>query len=287
MDDRARLADLIDLDRHPIDRPDSAGFDGSLAAARAEIRASGCAVVPGLVRREAVARMSGEVPPMLAATHFSASAMNPYFSEPDPALPPDHPVNTLIERSSGFIPRDAFTAGSEIAFLWRSPPLLAFVAAVLDIPEVHPYADPLAGLTINVLAPGQQFPWHYDTNDFAVTLLLDEADEGGQFEYIPDIRSGSEENYRDVALAQRDQHPGVISLELRPGDLQMFRGRNSLHRVTRVGPDSPPRHAAIFAYTAEADVIGRLERTRQLFGRALPVHEEAERSRIRVDELRD
>ena len=63
--------------------------------------------------------------------------------------------------------------------------------------------------------------------------------------------------------------------------------RYSLHRVTRVAPDSQPRHAAIFAYTREPGVIGRLARTRQLFGRVLPEHEEAERRRVRSDALLD
>ena len=77
------------------------------------------------------------------------------------------------------------------------------------------------------------------------------------------------------------------SLDLRPGDLQIFRGRHSLHRVTRVGADSCPRHAAIFAYTREPGVIGRVARTRQLFGRVLPEHEQAEQQRVRSDALLD
>lgn len=80
---------------------------------------------------------------------------------------------------------------------------------------------------------------------------------------------------------------GVHTLDLRPGDLQIFRGRYSLHRVTRVGRRSTPRHAAIFVYTEQAGVIGPLERTRQLFGRVLPAHEAAERARVRFDRLLD
>ena len=57
--------------------------------------------------------------------------------------------------------------------------------------------------------------------------------------------------------------------------------------MTRVDQDSRPRHAAIFAYTREPGVIGRLARTKQLFGRALPEHEEAERQRVRSDTLLD
>jgi hypothetical protein len=281
------LTHLVDLDLYPIDRPELPRHEEVVAMARAGLEASGCAIVPGFVRPEAVRWMGAEVSSILAATHYSTSAMNPYFSEPDPSLPRDHPVNVLSERSSGFIPRDAFSADSEIAALWQSSVLVRFLAAALGGPEIHPYADPLAGLTINVLDAGQQFPWHYDTNDFAVTVLLADADEGGTFEYIPDIRSGHEENFDAVALAQQERHPSVVSLDLRPGDLQIFRGRHSLHRVTRVGEGSRSRYTAIFAYTASPDVIGRLERTRQLFGRALPVHVEAERARVRRDSLRD
>ena len=34
-----------------------------------------------------------------------------------------------------------------------------------------------------------QFTWHFDTNDFAVTVLVQPADEGGIFEFVPQIRS--------------------------------------------------------------------------------------------------
>ncbi|MGA1366877.1 MAG: arpA protein, partial [Ilumatobacteraceae bacterium] len=33
--------------------------------------------------------------------------------------------------------------------------------------------------------------------------------------------------------------------------------------------------------------IGRVERTKQLFGRVLPAHEQAERQRVRTDQLID
>ncbi len=281
------LKNIIDLERHPLDSPDSDAYRESLGAARAGLRSHGCAVVPGLITGDALERMRLEARSMLHTTHYSTTDMNPYFSPPDPALPADHPVNTMLERSSGFVPADSFAADSEIGLLYRSSELIHFVAEALLVDTVHCFADPLACLTINVLGPGQQFCWHYDTNDFAVTLLLDEADKGGRFEYITDIRGEAHENYEAVSEALNDNHPDVVALDLSPGDLQIFRGRNSLHRVTRVGQGSRPRLAAIFAYTLEAGVIGRLERTHQLFGRALAVHEQAERQRVRADSLRD
>ena len=165
--------------------------------------------------------------------------------------------------------------------------LTRFIAECLEVPTLHCYADPLAGLTANILDPDQQFTWHFDTNEFAVTVLVDEADEGGLFEYVPLIRTADDENFAAIQAILEGSADGVCTLTLRPGDLQIFRGRYSLHRVTRVARSSRPRHAAIFAYTQEPNVIGRLERTLQLFGRALPAHEAAERDRVRPDALID
>ena len=32
------------------------------------------------------------------------------------------------------------------------------------------------------------FPWHFETNNFTITLGIQSADEGGLFEYAPNIR---------------------------------------------------------------------------------------------------
>ncbi len=167
--------------------------------------------------------------------------------------------------------------------MFEHPDLARFLADCLEIQQLYPYADPLAGLTANILDPGQQFTWHFDTNEFAVTVLVEEADEGGLFEYVPNIRSDGDEGFEHIQQVLEGGRDGVHTLDLRPGDMQIFRGRYSLHSVCRVAIDSAPRHAAIFAYTEKPGVIGRLERTQQLFGRVLQAHVDAEEQRVRSD----
>ncbi len=283
------IGSILDLDRYPLDRPDAPARVAALAAARRELADDGCAVVPALVRAEALSALCEEARTIAPAAHFSVARINPYFgTEPDPALPADHPANIFIERTSGFVPGDAFPPDSLIEAVYRWPPLLRFVAECLGIDELHCYADPLACLTLNVLQPGQQFSWHYDNNDFAVTVLLQEADEGGLFRYAPDIRSRADENAAGAAAVLRGDDTEVKNLDLRPGDLQIFRGRYSLHQVTRVGAGSRPRLTAVFAYTLEAGLIGGLVRTQQLFGRTLPIHHDYARGQaVRQDALLD
>lgn len=281
---------VIDLERYPIDRPGSESYGRAVKEAQSSLARVGCAVVPDLVSPAAVAAIDEEIERCKHMTHFSTQTMNPYFHvSPDPAYPAHHPVNTFIERSSGFIPGDTWDPGCVTNRLFRSRLLGRFIADCLALPELHCYDDPLAGLTANIVDPGQQFAWHFDTNDFAVTLLVQEADDGGLFEYSPAIRSNEDEGFADIqaVLDGFEGGPSVHTLNLRPGDLQIFRGRHSLHRVTRVGATSRPRHAAIFAYTERPGVIGRVKRTMQLFGRVLPEHEAAEAARVRSDGLLD
>lgn len=283
------MSQILDLDRYPLHERDSPRYRHIVNEARIGLRSDGCAVIRDLVRADALAAMRAESHAIKAATHYSEMKINAYFgTEPDPELPEQHPANVFIERSSGFTPGDAFPDDSSIDAMYRWESLQRFVADCLEVDRLFCYADPLACLTINVLNPGQQFSWHYDNNDFAVTVLLDEADEGGLFRYAPNIRSRADENAAAAAAVMLGDDSAVTTLDLRPGDMQIFQGRYSLHEVTRVGPTSKPRHAAVFAYTLEDGLIGGLVRTEQLFGRHLPIHEEyAAGAAVREDSLLD
>ena len=130
---------------------------------------------------------------------------------------------------------------------------------------------------------GNGFPWHFDTNNFTVTLAIQNSDDGGAFEYAPGIRKGSE-NFSEVGRVLDGTSKLIKVLELEPGDLQLFRGRYSLHRVTPlIGPTT--RYVAIFSYVEQPDMVGSPERTEQLYGRTLPIH--WERAGKRNDAYRD
>lgn len=282
------LADLLDLERYPLCAPSNAAYVAAVDEARRGLRSDGCAVIKDLVRPQAVRLLNDEIVDRKHTTHYSTQTINPYFHpEHNPDFPDRHPVNTFLERSSGFVPGDSWESGCATDVIFRAPEVTRFLADCLEIEQLHCYADPLAGLTANILDPGQQFTWHFDTNDFAVTVLVDEADEGGLFEYVPNIRSGTDEGFDHIQEILEGGDRGVVTLDLRPGDLQIFRGRYSLHRVSRVPTGSKPRHAAIFAYTEQPGVIGRVTRTKQLFGRVLPEHIKAEEERVRSDQLID
>ncbi|OJY47696.1 arpA protein [Pseudonocardia sp. 73-21] len=254
-----------------------------VARVREELVATGCCVIPDLVRadlRETLRREGAAVAPL---AYYDVETVNVYNTEPDDTLPADHPARIPMRRGNAFVARDTIPAGALIQQLYTDAAFQAFVAACFGLPQVHPLADPLSGLTLNVVTPGRSHPWHFDTNEFTVSMLTQEPEGGGVFEYCPNIRTARAENVADVRAVLDGDRERVRGLTLRPGDLQLFRGRYSLHRVSPVegGTD---RHSAIFAYSERPDVIGSPARTRQLFGRVTPAHLGAT---SRVDQLMD
>lgn len=258
-----------------------------LARVRAELRVSGCCVLPDFVRPDLADTLRRECAEVAPLAYSRVETVNVYNTEPDPSLPDRHPARIPLRRGNAFVARDLIPTGALVSRLYTDPAFQGFVAACFELPEVHELADPLAGLTVNVISPGRSHPWHFDTNEFTVSLLTQAPSEGGGFEYCPGIRSARAENLDHVraVLDGRGDHL-VRRLTLRPGDLQLFLGRYSLHRVDTVlgGTD---RHSTIFAYTERPGVLGSLARTRQLFGRVTAAHLAARSRTVRVDELMD
>ena len=138
-------------------------------------------------------------------------------------------------------------------------------------------------MIINLANKGNGFPWHFDTNNFTVTIAIQNAEEGGVFEYAPNIRKKSE-NFKAVNRVIEGTSNKVVSINLEPGDLQLFKGRYSLHRVTPISGKTN-RYVAIISYVQEPNMVGSPERTKQLYGKVLPIH--LERAGLRSDQFLD
>jgi len=281
------ITDIVDVDRYPIHDRESARLHEIIEQTRKELDDVGCSVLPQFLRPEALEQARGEGRELSPKTFYAHSRTNAYFTADDPSLPENDPRRFFMDRTSGFITRDMLPPDTVAHRLYVAPGMKAFVAACVGEETVYEYADPFAGLVVNVLPPGTEQPWHYDTNEFITTIMTQAPEEGGIFEYCPNIRTPETENLDAVSdvLHGRDRSQ-VRQLDLRAGDLQLFKGRFSLHRVNEV-EGSLERHTAILAYSKEPGVVGTVERTRQLYGRVSEAHIEAAKRQKRSDALTD
>ena len=104
------------------------------------------------------------------------------------------------------------------------------------------------------MEPGDEFGWHYDTNDGAVSLVLQSAEEGGDFEYAPLIRNEADENYDQVgAIFSGEETPDVADAPA--GTFILFMGRRSLHRVAPIGKSRRSRQTLLFSYDRQPGMV--------------------------------
>jgi hypothetical protein len=275
----ASLHGVVDLARYPLDAPHGAAYADVVREVRAELEETGCSVLRGFLESDAVTTMRDQALPLTGQAFYHPRWVNAYSTVDDPSFPPDHPRRIFMKRTHGFVAKDRIPDDALLRGLYGSLVFQRFVADCLGKEVIYEYADPLASLVVNVLPRGAEHPWHYDTNEFIVSTLLAPADEGGVFEYCPNIRSPGDERYDRVGRVIRgEDRSEVRELRLESGDLQLFLGRFTLHRVTEVRSDRP-RLTAILAYAQEPGMIGKPERTRQLFGRITDAHLQAAKER--------
>lgn len=280
------IHDLVDLGRYPIDCPDSRAHERLIGDLRRELDQDGCAVLPGFIHPEGLAQLLKEADAVADRAHRSFNRTNAYFSKDDPRLDLNHPIRRFYDRSNAFVPADNFPKSGPLRRIYEFEGFLPFIRDGLDEPEdrFFRYDDPLADVIVNVVEEGQGFPWHFDTNNYTVTLAIQNGEVGGAFEYVPNLRSTEYENFSSVASVLDGNRALVRTLELQPGDLQIFKGRYALHRVAPV-QGARSRYVGIFSFVEAEGMCGGIERTRQLYGRVLPHHHQ--RVGLRKDQLLD
>jgi hypothetical protein len=260
---------LIDIARYPI-QTKGPKRDAILAQVHADLERDGCSVLKGFLSANGVNALTKEAESVADRGHKSFSRTNAYFTKDDPSLPTSDPRRQFFDRSNAFIGADNFAKDGPLRTVHDLAGFDAFIQDCLRETEFHRYGDPLADVIVNMAEEGNGFPWHFDTNNFTVTIAIQNAESGGAFEYAPGIRE-NDENFDAVQRVLDGTSQDVKVLNLEPGDLQLFRGRYSLHRVAPLQGNTP-RFVAIFSYVDQPDMVGSPERTKQLYGRTLPIH---------------
>jgi hypothetical protein len=214
---------------------------------RAQMEATGAVEIPNFVRAEAMPAFIEDARRIAPLAYRSGGLGTVYLGFPDESFPLDHPQQWLGQYDLGAVAYDLFPAESPIRRFYEWAEFTRFVAAILGLDEIFPFADPLGALNLAVMTDGDQLQWHFDGTDFVVSLAIQGADEGGDFEVAPRIRDAENEHYDDVARVLAGARDRLITQPMTPGTLLIFAGRYSLHRVSPIsGPT--PRLVALLGY---------------------------------------
>ena len=96
---RPVIEDIIDLDRYPLDRLESAEGQALVSYCREELVLSGMFNLAGLIRGEIIEQVVREVTPVIQSSAFThRSQHNIYFLPKIEGLDPEHPSSAIRNR---------------------------------------------------------------------------------------------------------------------------------------------------------------------------------------------
>lgn len=261
---------IIDMHRYPLADLKDARTQALIAAKRRDWLQHGTFNLEGFVQPEALGRCVAEIEPLMAHCSFHhAKEHNVYFCN-DESVPAAvrHRISPLTT-SNHTLCCDQLD-GTLIRRIYEWNALPVFLAAVLDKPTLYRMADPLACLNVMGYGKGDRIGWHFDRAEFTVSMLLQDAVDGGVFQYRRGLRTTENPNYKGAALVVAGQDPHVRSISVAPGTLNVFAGYGSLHRTTPV-EGGRMRLIAILSFMERLGVEFSAADRKQFYGRSEPV----------------
>ena len=260
------MHNLLDLDRYPLQLAGSVQTRALVEQCREDLQRDGMFTLSGLVRDDAIAQMlPGLIAKVKTEAFNHAREHNIYFRNDIDDIPADHPALALQKTINHTLCGDQL-ADIALNQIYEWPPLADFLAEVMEKPVLYVMEDPLARLNVMTYFEGEGLNWHFDRSEFTTTMLLQAPLSGAEFQYRQGLLSEIDPNYESVAKLLEGADPKVESLQLAAGDLNVFKGRNTAHRVTATEGERA-RMIAVFSYYDSPGRVFSAEEQQGFYGR--------------------
>lgn len=257
---------MVNLARYPINRPSDAAYSALVNHCRKQLKALGAVEIPEFLEQDALQAMVIEADQLDQHAYHNVVVGNAYLEPIAEDLPNDH-VKRITEKTSlAVVAYDQFPQTSPLKALYEWDPLMSFIAACLSEERMYRYADPMGALNLSIMREHDYLRWHFDQTDFVTSIALQSSEGGGEFEYIPKIRSSDQENFGEVAKVLNGDRSRVKFFPMVPGTLLLFQGRYAIHRVTKV-MGSKKRHVALLGFDTKPGVKSTEHLQRMRYGR--------------------
>jgi len=196
---------------------------------------------------------------------YSTDSHNVFLDADDQsdAMSPLHPrriqldsSKLIINASDLLLAKEAQAPNLDELFMSQRS-VLNFISSVMQT-KLYPSTDPYGKFYANIFREGDGLNYHFDRSEYSISLILQPSEEGGEFQFLPNSRTiveGWDEMILDIDDIAEAVAPHSLEMKrpkLAAGDLYLFRGQNSLHRVSEITKGK--RINIILTFNTEPDV---------------------------------
>jgi len=246
--------ELVNLDRYPIADLNSGAGAEFLAYCQHSMDDHGWCNLDGFIRADALEQLNTEAGDLLPTAEVLHVKRNIYQGAIDPTLPADDPRRKEFIHIAVQLADDQIPAQTRLKQLYCSEILTDFVRRVQKKDQLYRCADEFQALNVVALHPQSWHAWHYDTTECTVTLLLQAAEAGGEFSFLPNSRTDEAEDREAVDRLLAGDMSQAQTFSRGAGTFTLFRGGYSLHGVTKV-QGNRPRVSAILTYDEQPNRV--------------------------------
>ena len=239
--------DIVNLTDYPIHSPGSSEYHTLIHTCRKRMKEAGVCILPEFITQDAIGMMVSQTDRIVGDAYTCCDEHNAYLEKEDPGFPEDHPRRKKQRTSLDVLGYDLMGPEDGLHVLYNWDGLITFISDVLTKDVLYRMADPLAAVTVNVMHEGQHQGWHFDEAEITTSIMLQEPEAGGLFEYVPHLRDKDHARYDVVDQVLTGMHPGIRTLDVVPGTMVIFAGHYAMHRVTTVVGDKT-RYMAILCF---------------------------------------
>ena len=197
----------------------------------------GVTTLPGLVTKEALKEAIQEVEEKMERSYTMQTNHNIYLSKEDwdNMREKDHAANRRLDTKVAALACDQIKENSPLKILFKSDAFLSFVQHVLGVPILYRNVDPIGAVFVNIyqalfiifeqmfelfsLKDGYLHNWHFDESHWSTTLMLQQPEQGGHFQYTKPFRNeeNEEETYEVAEKVLTGDMDHINTLEFQPG----------------------------------------------------------------------
>ena len=255
------LEEIVNIIKHPINSIEY------IEECRKQIQENSILILSKFLNNNCLNELIDEALTLEDQAFYCSQNHTILLNKPNKSLDPNDPLNIEVVSDKGCVPHDLLSEYSILNILYNSSTFKNFLKGVLSLNNLFPYKDKLSSINYNYYQKSQQLGWHFDNASFAITLMIQSSDSGGEFEYINkgrDYRKNIiDKNYINKIL-KRKILPEKIDVDA--GTLVLFYGRNYLHRVTPV-ESKKPRILVTLNYNEEEGTMLSENARMTFFGR--------------------
>ncbi len=247
-------ADVVDLDRYPINDLDNDRGRAFVADCREQLRRDGVCNLPGFVTAQAGAEMIRHAAELASAAHSHRQHAHHLLRtnrHERPSHPPPGRTAAVGEEDDRVRP-DTDRCTDPPAVRIRRPD------------EVHrggPWQDRPVPQRRSIRCRDDRAVRRWRRTRLALRPqrvrrhrdVPGSREGGGHFEYYPGLRSAENDNHETIEKTLRGDGEGAVRLPSGPGSLAIFHGRNALHRVSPIA-GSRPRINSVLTYGEKPDM---------------------------------